>query len=41
MSLIDPVLYRQTTDIAWLTLNRPAALNALNRELLQQLTRSR
>ncbi len=38
MSSTDLVLYDQTTDIAWLTLNRPAALNALNQALLQQLT---
>lgn len=38
MSSTDPVLYQQTAGIAWLTLNRPEALNALNRELLQQLT---
>ncbi len=37
MSSIDSVLYQQTAGIAWLTLNRPTALNALNRELLQQL----
>ena len=37
MSSTDPVLYQQTAGIAWLTLNRPAALNALNQELLQQL----
>jgi enoyl-CoA hydratase len=37
MSPTDPVLYQQTADLAWITLNRPDALNALNLELLQTL----
>ncbi|MDG4549516.1 MAG: enoyl-CoA hydratase-related protein [Candidatus Contendobacter sp.] len=37
MSSIDIVLYEQTADIAWLTLNRPEALNALNLATLQRL----
>ena len=38
MSADDAVLYRETAGIARMTLNRPDALNALNRGLLQRLT---
>lgn len=37
MSPTDPVLYRQTADLAWINLNRPDALNALNVDLLRAL----
>ena len=37
MSSTDTVLYQQTAGIAWITLNRPNALNALNLDLLQTL----
>jgi enoyl-CoA hydratase len=33
----DAVRYQQKTGIGWITLNRPEALNALNKEVLQQL----
>lgn len=33
----EPVLYREEKGIAWLTFNRPSALNAMNLDLLQQL----
>lgn len=37
MSDLDPVLYYETAGIAWVTLNRPDALNALSLKLLQAL----
>lgn len=37
MSPTDFVLYQPTSDLAWIILNRPQALNALNSELLQSL----
>ena len=33
----DPVLYREADGIAWITFNRPKALNALNPETLREL----
>ena len=37
MPSTDTVLYQQTAGIAWITLNRPEALNALDSNLLQAL----
>lgn len=37
MSENDPVLYREADGIAWITFNRPKALNALNPETLHEL----
>ena len=34
----DAVRYQEKKGIGWITLNRPAALNALNKDVLQQLT---
>jgi enoyl-CoA hydratase len=37
MSENDPVLYREADGVAWITFNRPQALNALNPETLHEL----
>lgn len=38
MPLQEPVLYAEEDGLAWLTLNRPAALNALDPEILSALS---
>lgn len=38
MSKHNPVTYQEDQGITWMTLNRPTALNALNREVLEQLS---
>ena len=37
MSNKDGVQYQEKKGIGWITLNRPEALNALSKDLLQQL----
>lgn len=37
MSNADAVRYQETKGIGWITLNRPEALNALNKDVLHQL----
>jgi hypothetical protein len=34
----DSVHYQENKGIGWITLNRPAALNALNKDVLRRLT---
>jgi enoyl-CoA hydratase len=37
MSDLDVVRYQRKKELGWITLNRPQALNALNKDVLQQL----
>ena len=37
MSENEPLLYREEKGIAWITFSRPEALNAMTKDMLQQL----
>lgn len=37
MSDLDIVHYQRKKELGWITLNRPQALNALNKDVLRQL----